>query len=241
LGTFRPGAAREAGDDAALIALSVMDLIYPARLVLDCERLMSLAFALCERPVTALLLGVGGAAMWRFVRFHLPECAITLVDKDETIAAIARRWFYLDQPVVIDAGERFVARTTERFDAILVDLNDARGSAAFEADFWAHCLDALTPGGCLSTNWPDFATNKRVRSMAEAQAEAAHVRGYDCVFVSGPGAGGNIVQYLPTAAGHGPDSIAAALERLVGERGLPDGGRGILEDCIISTAFPVAG
>ena len=50
---------------------SSMDLLYPARLVFHYERLMSLAFAMVERPVTALLLGVGGAAMWRFVRAYL--------------------------------------------------------------------------------------------------------------------------------------------------------------------------
>jgi hypothetical protein len=59
---------------------SSMDLLYPAQLVFHYERLMSLAFALVERPLKALLLGVGGAAMWRFARAYLPECTPTLVD-----------------------------------------------------------------------------------------------------------------------------------------------------------------
>src|SRR5919202_3378318 len=43
-----------------------MDLRYPARLVFHYERLMSLALAMSRQAANALLLGVGGAAMWRF-------------------------------------------------------------------------------------------------------------------------------------------------------------------------------
>ena len=55
------------GAGAQVTEQSSMDLLYPARLVFHYERLMSLAFAMVERSITALLLGVGGAAMWRFV------------------------------------------------------------------------------------------------------------------------------------------------------------------------------
>jgi len=240
LGTFGPVSTLASGAYTELLMLSAMDLIYPARLVLHYERLMSLAFALCDRPATALLLGVGGAAMWRFVRAHLPECAATLVESDESMVAITRRWFYLDQPVVTDTAERFLAGTTARFDAILVDLYDARGAAILDADFWARCLDALAPGGCLATNWADLGTG-RVQAMAEAQAAAARARGRDCFFVSPRELDQNIVQYLPTAEGRGPEAVAGALERFAAERRLPDGARGILEDCIISPEFPVAG
>src|SRR5580698_1538659 len=142
---------------------SSMDLLYPAHLVFHDERLMSLAFGLVERPITALLLGVGGAAMWRFVRAYVPECAPTLVDCDETVVSIARRWFYLNQPVVVDTADRFLAETTEKFDVIHVDLYNSGGPATFDAGFWARCFDMLTPGGCLATNWADFASNRAVK------------------------------------------------------------------------------
>src|SRR5438309_5551779 len=114
------------GGVAQVTEQSSMDLLYPARLVFHYERLMSLTFAMVERPVTALLLGVGGAAMWRFLRAYLPECAPILVDADEAVVALARRWFYLSQPVVIDSAQRFLAGNTQRFDVVLVDLYDAR-------------------------------------------------------------------------------------------------------------------
>ncbi len=172
-GSFGPCFGMANPEELQVTEQSSMDLLYPAHLVFHYERLMSLAFALCERPVSALLLGVGGAAMWRFLRAYVPECSLTLVDAEESVAAIAKRWFYLSQPVVIEPAQRFLAGNAQRFDVVLVDLYDAGGPAAFDEAFWARCIDALAPGGCLATNWADFATNRGVRPMAEAQQRVA--------------------------------------------------------------------
>jgi hypothetical protein len=227
------------GAGAQVTEQSSMDLLYPARLVFHYERLMSLAFAMVERPVTALLLGVGGAAMWRFVRAYLPDCAPTLVDSDETIIALARRWFYLSQPVVHDTAQRFLAATTARFDAILVDLYGPGGPAESEEVFWERCLEALTPGGCLAANWADFAVNPAVRPMAEALSAATRTRGLEPFFVTRRGFRDNLAQYVPTATNAGSDMIGGALERFALERHLPDRGRGILENCLVTRDFPV--
>src|SRR5204863_404955 len=64
LGSFGPNFGGAAAGEPQVTEQSSMDLLYPAQLVFHYERLMSLSFALCERPVSALLLGVGGAAMW---------------------------------------------------------------------------------------------------------------------------------------------------------------------------------
>ncbi|MBV9966546.1 MAG: hypothetical protein JO008_12720, partial [Alphaproteobacteria bacterium] len=141
LGSFGPNFGTAEPGEPQVTEQSSMDLLYPAHLVFHYERLMSLAFALCEQPVSALLLGVGGAAMWRFMRAYLPECAPTLVDNDEGVVAIAKRWFYLSQPVVIDTAERFLAGTTDKFDVVLVDLYNAQGPAVFNERFWARCME----------------------------------------------------------------------------------------------------
>ena len=241
LGSFGPNFGGAAAGEPQVTEQSSMDLLYPAQLVFHYERLMSLAFALCEQPVSALLLGVGGAAMWRFLRAYLPECAPTLVDYDESVVAIARRWFYLSQPVIIDTAERFLAGTKDRFDVILVDLYDANGPAQNDESFWARCIDALAPGGCLATNWADFATNQEVRPMAEAQRAVARDRGLDTYFVTRRGFRDNLVQYLPTGAERGPEAITGALERFARTRHLPERGRGILEHCVIAPRFPIGG
>jgi hypothetical protein len=227
------------GAGAQVTEQSSMDLLYPARLVFHYERLMSLAFVMAERQVTALLLGVGGAAMWRFVRAYLPDCAPTLVDSDETIIALARRWFYLSQPVVHDTAQRFLAATTTRFDAILVDLYGPGGPAESDEAFWERCLDALAPGGCLAANWADFAVNPAVRPMAEALSAITRTRGLEPFFVTRRGFRDNLAQYVAVAPGAGPDAIGGALERFAVERHLPDRGRGILENCLITGHFPV--
>jgi hypothetical protein len=233
LGSSRASAIA-GGPPTELVEPSAMDLVFPDRLVSHHEQLMSLVFALSERVQSALLLGLGGAAMWRFVRKRLPNCTMTVVEIDENIAAIARRWFYLDQPVVMDAAERFVAKSAEKFDAILVDVADAGGSPDFDANFWMRCLDALTPGGCVATNWPGLGT-ARVRAMAQAQAEAAHDRGVGSIFISRDGARNNVIQYLPTGAGS--ETMAGEAERFACER-LTNLGCGILQHCIVSSTMP---
>jgi hypothetical protein len=218
---------------------SSMDLLYPANLVFHYERLMSLGLALADRPATALLLGIGGAAMWRFVRAYLPECTQTLVDYDETVVEIARRWFYLDLPVVLDTAQHYLAAATERFDAVLVDLYDSGGPAAIDAGFWANCLDVLAPGGCLAVNWADFATNRRVKTLAEMLSGMARDRGIDGFYATRRGFRDNLIQYLPTGSQRGPEALAGALERFARERRLPERGRGILEGCVVTTGFPL--
>ncbi|MBV9153532.1 MAG: hypothetical protein JO204_17340, partial [Alphaproteobacteria bacterium] len=241
LGSFRPNFGTAEPGEPQVTEQSRMDLLYPAHLVFHYERLMSLAFALCEQPVSALLLGVGGAAMWRFLRAYLPECAPTLVDNDEGVVAIAKRWFYLSQPVVIDAAERFLAGTTDKFDVVLVDLYNAQGPAVFDDRFWARCMDALAPGGCLATNWADFAVNAAVRPMADSQQRLAQSRGLDTYFVTRRGFRDNLVQYLPTGPEREPEAITGALERFARARHIPDRGRGILDHCIIAPRFPIGG
>lgn len=227
------------GSSVQVTEQSSMDLLYPAQLVFHYERLMSLAFALVERPITALLLGVGGAAMWRFMRAYLPECAPTLVDCDEAVVAIAKRWFYLSQPVVLDTAERYLAATTQKFDVILVDLYNSGGPAAFDAVFWERCFDALAPGGCLATNWADFASNRKVKPMAESQQELARRRGLECFYVTRRGFRDNLIQYVPTDPKSRLSMLTEAHHRFVKERRLPNGGRGILEHCVVTPGFPI--
>jgi hypothetical protein len=232
------------GTGAQVTEQSSMDLLYPARLVFHYERLMSLALAMSRRSVNALLLGLGGAAMWRFIRAYLPDCSPTLVDADETIVAIARRWFYLTQSVVLDTAQRFVAGTSAQYDVILVDLYDADGPADSDEVFWTRCLDSLAPGGCLANNWADFAVNPHVRPMADALSLVAQARGLEPIFVTRRGFRDNLVQYVPMAPGFDaegitPNGLNDVLERFVRERHIPDRGRGILENCLVTRRFPI--
>jgi spermidine synthase len=200
---------------------------------------MSLALALSTEQRNVLLLGLGGAAMWRFLRAYLPDCAPTLVEADETVVTAARRWFYLRHPVVIDTAQHYLAESEAKFDAVLVDLYDSSGPADLDETFWQRCLGALAPGGCLTANWADFTVNPKVRPLTEALAATAARSGFASFFATRRGFRDNLVQYVATAAGAYPDAIIDAHERFARERHLPDGGRGILENCLIATRFPL--
>jgi predicted O-methyltransferase YrrM len=227
------------GSSIQVTEQSSMDLLYPARLVFHYERLMSLAFAMCPQAITGLLLGIGGAAMWRFMRAYLPDCAPTLVDADEAIAAIARRWFYLTQPVIVEPAQQFVATTTQRFDVVLVDLYNSSGPAESNELFWSRCLDVLNPGGCFANNWADFSVNPAVRPMADALEVVAQARGFVPIYVTRRGFRDNLVQYVPTAPGITAEAMPEVHARFVQERHPPDRGRGILENCVVTTRFPI--
>ncbi len=227
------------GSSVQVTEQSSMDLLYPARLVFHYERLMSLAVAMSRQAVTALLLGVGGAAMWRFMRAYVPDCAPTLVDADETVVAIARRWFYLTQPVTLELAQQFIAATTAQFDVILVDLYNSSGPSETNEAFWTRCLDALTPGGCLANNWADFAVNKAVRPMADALSAVARARGFEPIYVTRRGFRDNLVQYVPTDPEINASAITEVHARFVRDHRPPDRGRGILENCVITTKVPI--
>jgi tetratricopeptide (TPR) repeat protein len=244
LGSLDPDRTDLLAGESELVEQSSMDLLSPGRLVLHCERVMAVSFALCRRPLKALLLGVGGAAMWRFLRAYVPECAATLVDYDAAVAEIARRWFHLDQPVVLADAQRFLDETTDRFDVILADLCDASAGAVDRSPaFWGRCLDVLSPGGCIATNWPDFVTNQRVKLMAESLSEAAQAQGLGGFYATQSGFRSNLVQFISPvispADGPGRDTVRRAHERFARERGLPDGGRDTLQNCMISARFPI--
>ena len=46
-------------------------------------------------------------------------------------------------------------------------------------------------------------------------------------------------QYVPTTPAGGAEALDGALERFAGERHLPDRGRGILENCLVTRHFPI--
>jgi hypothetical protein len=68
----------------------------------------------------------------------------------------------------------------------------------------------------------------------------ARTRGIEPIYVTRRGFRDNLVQYVAMEPGIGAEAMTDVLERLVRERHIPDRGRGILENCIIGTRFPIA-
>src|SRR5271167_2490705 len=98
-----------------------MDLLRPERLVYGYERMMLVAFALVREPRSALLLGLGGGAMCRHLDAYVPDCAITVVERDPVVRALAKRHFHVTRPVIIDDAASVVIRERGAHDVVLVD------------------------------------------------------------------------------------------------------------------------
>jgi hypothetical protein len=73
----------------------------------------------------------------------------------------------------------------------------------------------------------------------------SRARGLEPVFVTRRGFRDNLVQYVPTAPRARAETASLGglnrvLERFAQERHIPDRGRGILENCIVTDRFPVS-
>ena len=204
---------------------SAMDLLRPEKLVFGYERLMLAAFALAREPSAVLLLGLGGGAMCRHLAAYLPDCAVTVVERDPVVRALARRHFHVTRPVVMaDAGE-VVAAARRAFDVVLVDLYDAGGAAETRKRFWKDCLRALRPGGAIGINWAEFVGASRVQDEARAIAGSIGRSFFLAERVSRP----NIVQLAPTDRGFSMTQFPARLKHLADTYGLPREDRDILK------------
>jgi SAM-dependent methyltransferase len=216
-----------------LIEQSAMDRLRPDRLAFGYERLMLLAFALVPEPKTALLLGLGGGAMLRHLSAYVPECAVTVVERDPIVRAFARRFFHIKRPIVMADAEHVVAESRGKFDVVLVDCYDSRGATAGDRRFWRACLRALKPDGCIAANWADFAGAAKAEGAASRLAAAAE----RTFFVSEPIQEPNVVQYAPTLRGFRRSQLSTRLRRFAADHDLPREDRDILKRCRLLTRY----
>jgi spermidine synthase len=111
------------------------------------------------RAKRVLIIGGGDGGILRETLKHKVE-RVTMVEIDRGVVdmclthmpSIPGRAF--DDPrtrLVIDDGARFVARTDDRFDVIIVDSTDPMGpgEVLFTETFYRHCHRILTKGGVL--------------------------------------------------------------------------------------------
>ena len=113
---------------------SVMSLLDPAAPVLaNHHAMIELALHLRVEPRAVLDLGTGGGAFLRYLIQHLPDATVTSVEHDSELIGLLRHQFEIppDQPVVLEAADRFLKRCKQRFDLVLIDLFDGRDAPAF--------------------------------------------------------------------------------------------------------------
>jgi spermidine synthase len=124
---------------------------------------MATVLLFLEQPATALLLGLGGGSLVRFLRAHRAGLDITVVERDRAVVSIAREFFEIpeDGPDfrVVEADARSAVTEREpQADLIFADLFDGGGLPGWirEAPVYAACRNHLSPGGALVSNlWVD--------------------------------------------------------------------------------------
>ena len=173
-------------DDRAI--QSAMSLERPERLLLAYTQVMMTALLLEPNPRSALVLGLGGGSMARFLRRHFPDCATTAVEISEAVADVARRYFLVPPEgdgfrLVLGDAARYAAQCDRRFDLILVDVfeSDRTIDVFATREFFDDCRRLLSPGGVASVNVlvddeiEAFGLSKRFRRSFEGRSLALRV------------------------------------------------------------------
>jgi spermidine synthase len=141
---------------------SALSLTDPDRLELPYTRAMLSALLFIPEPARALLLGLGGGCLSRFLLHHYPRCLIDAVERRAGVPSIAYSYFGLprDDRLIVHIAEAFEyceagARKTETgYDLILVDAYDHQGmdESVHAEEFFRACARLLRPLGALSMN-----------------------------------------------------------------------------------------
>ncbi len=115
-----------------------------------------------DKPKRVLIVGGGDGGVLRECLKHPSVAKATLVEIDRTVIDTAQKYYpeiasgAFDNSrteVVIADGLKYVAETTERFDAIIVDSSEPIGPSAVlhTREFFADCRRALDDDGILVT------------------------------------------------------------------------------------------
>ena len=138
---------------------SAMSREEPHRLMLSYTRAMLSGLLFTRAPRSALVLGLGGGSLPRFLMHVFPACRIDVVERRAAVVQVAREYFHLSRSprlhIHLCDAEVFLREDLDRaYDLVLVDLHDANGNAPLvnEAGFVESCARRLAARGVLATN-----------------------------------------------------------------------------------------
>lgn len=140
---------------------SAMRLSDPVRLELAYTRAMLCSLLFRPDPGRALLLGLGGGSLAKYIHHRLPGCRLEAVDANPDVIAIAREHFALppdDARLAVtlgDAAEHLAGVAASSVDLLLVDVYDERRQVASCASraFFTDAAAVLTREGACAVNF----------------------------------------------------------------------------------------
>lgn len=137
---------------------SSMYLAQPSSLALTYTRAMASCLLFCPQPKSALLLGLGGGSLAKFLRHHF-DCVVDAVELRPKVAAVAYDFFHLPRERqtrvhICDATEYLHHPNRRSYDLVLVDayLGNGISEAVSRAEFYSACHERLSRKGVLALN-----------------------------------------------------------------------------------------
>lgn len=135
---------------------SAMHLERPHELLLSYSHTMMAGLLFMPRPKRALILGVGGASLARYLNHYLPDCSLTGVESSEAVLRLCKEWFLMPQDWQIhhEDARRYISNSKRRFDLILMDISSDDGSPDWllQPEFLQQCKQRLSNKGLLILN-----------------------------------------------------------------------------------------
>lgn len=139
---------------------SAMKVAAPDEMVLAYCRCMMGFLLFSDAPEKALLIGLGGGSIAKWMHRYMPETDLTCVELHQQVVSVARSMFYLPEDdeklhVIVGDGAAHVWRMEEEStDLIMMDAYSSTGIAAPLAttDFFSACRDRLSSHGVLAVN-----------------------------------------------------------------------------------------
>ncbi len=153
---------------------SALDLSDKRRWVYKYTYLLSLAILAlpgeaAERPVSCLMIGLGGGSFADFLADSFPQWQIRVVEIDPAIIRLSRKYFPLNRRLeIIQAdGRAFLTKAREKYDVIIMDAFGETfiPPALYTFEFFTLMKNRLQPKGMVLMNaWENSALDQRERA-----------------------------------------------------------------------------
>ena len=145
---------------------SSMVLDDPVKLDLRYSRSMMAAMAFVPEAKDVLLVGLGGAAIPKFIQKHFPDVRIDIVEIDADVVKVCQEFFEFkgtpNTHVIVMDGRMYFKRSQKKYDLIMLDAY-AADHIPFHLttqEFIQLVKDHLNPGGLVSTNLWEHSVNR---------------------------------------------------------------------------------
>jgi spermidine synthase len=202
------------------IVQTVIDRDRPHWLMHGYAQNMTAGLLYRPQPESALLIGLGGGALVRYLNHGFPAMRLDVVEIDPAIVRVARDWFGTTEGprtrIFVADGHEYLRNSAERYDLILLDayldpgaLTDATGHPLTlkTSDFYRAIHERLRPDGVVLVNLIDGKDGAAY--LASIRSAFAATQVYRV-----PGGGNQIVAAKPAGAMPDDATLRANAERL---------------------------